>query len=65
MNQILSLAAIRGLWRLLIVGIGGIHAAVAVLRQSMNADGISYLEVGAAYWRGDWEMALNGVWSPL
>jgi hypothetical protein len=28
------------------------------------ADGISYLDIGDAYWRGDWHMAINAFWSP-
>src|SRR5262249_36198947 len=28
-------------------------------------DGISYLEVGEAYARGDWSAAINTYWSPL
>jgi hypothetical protein len=34
-------------------------------RHHMNSDGISYLDMGDAYLRGDWEMAINGYWSPL
>jgi hypothetical protein len=34
-------------------------------RFTMNADGISYLDIGDAYWRGDWHMAINALWSPL
>jgi hypothetical protein len=34
-------------------------------RFSMNPDGISYLDIGDAYWRGDWHMAINAYWSPL
>jgi hypothetical protein len=34
-------------------------------RFTMNPDGISYLDVGDAYWRGDWHNALNAYWSPL
>jgi hypothetical protein len=34
-------------------------------RFTMNADGISYLDIGDAYWRGDWRMAINAYWSPL
>lgn len=30
----------------------------------MGADGISYLDIGDAYWRGDWPAAINGMWSP-
>jgi hypothetical protein len=31
----------------------------------MNADGISYLDIGDAYVRGDWAAAINAVWSPM
>jgi hypothetical protein len=31
----------------------------------MNPDGISYLDIGDAYWRGDWHNAINAYWSPL
>jgi hypothetical protein len=34
-------------------------------RQSMGADGIAYLDMGDAYMRGDWHMAINAHWSPL
>jgi hypothetical protein len=34
-------------------------------RFTMNPDGISYLDMGDAYLRGDWHMAINGWWSPL
>jgi hypothetical protein len=34
-------------------------------RFTMNPDGISYLDMGDAYWRADWHMALNAYWSPL
>jgi hypothetical protein len=34
-------------------------------RHSMQADGISYLDMGDAIIRGDWKMAINGYWSPL
>lgn len=30
-----------------------------------DLDGIAYLEMGEAYWRGDWATAINGYWSPL
>ena len=53
------------LMRLLALGLGAVHTTVAVLQQSMNEDGIGYLDMGDAWFRGDWEMAINGVWSPL
>ncbi len=31
----------------------------------MNADGISYLDIGDAYMRGDLDAAINSVWSPM
>jgi len=34
-------------------------------RNTMNPDGISYLDMGDAFWRGDWHAAVNGLWSPL
>jgi hypothetical protein len=34
-------------------------------RFTMNPDGMSYLEVGATYWRGDWHGAISAYWSPL
>src|SRR5438874_516949 len=34
-------------------------------RHSMTSDGMAYLDMGDAYWRGDWRMAVNAYWSPL
>jgi hypothetical protein len=34
-------------------------------RNLIHADGLAYLEVGEAYIKGDWEAAINGLWSPL
>ncbi|MBV8894811.1 MAG: hypothetical protein JO266_23015 [Acidobacteria bacterium] len=34
-------------------------------RHTMQADGISYLDMGDAIIRGDWKMAINAYWSPL
>jgi hypothetical protein len=31
----------------------------------MNVDGISYLDMGDAYWKADWSAAINGYWSPF
>jgi hypothetical protein len=31
----------------------------------MSPDGVSYLDLGDAYWRGDWNAALNAQWNPL
>jgi Fe2+ transport system protein FeoA len=35
------------------------------LRQTMASDGVAYLDMGDAYWRGDWKMAINAHWSPM
>ena len=56
---------IRNLCRVLAVGLGALHAYAAIKSQSMNADGIAYLDIGDAYFRADWANAINPVWSPL
>jgi len=53
------------LFRLMAITLGGLHAWAAVISYSMNADGISYLDIGDAYMRGDWNTAISSVWSPL
>lgn len=50
--------------RLIALAMGAVHSATAVMQQSMNEDGISYLDLGDAWLRGDWDAAINGVWSP-
>jgi hypothetical protein len=60
----------RPLWlrwgfRLLAVVMGGLHAWAAAVSHSMNPDGINYLDIGDAYFRGDWTTAVSTVWSPL
>jgi len=30
-----------------------------------NPDGVSYMDMGDQYWRGNWHAALNSYWSPL
>ena len=34
-------------------------------RNVTDCDGISYLDIGDAYFRGDWKSAINPFWSPL
>ena len=34
-------------------------------RFAINPDGVSYLDIGDAWWRGDWHNAINAYWSPL
>lgn len=51
--------------RVITVLMGGLYAWAAAASHSMNADGISYLDMGDAYMRGDWQTAINTVWSPM
>ena len=34
-------------------------------RFEMTVDGVSYLDIGDAYFRGDWKGAVNAYWSPF
>jgi hypothetical protein len=36
-----------------------------ICRFKMNPDGVSYLDMGDYYWKGNWHAALNPYWSPL
>ncbi|MFA6560296.1 MAG: hypothetical protein WCV00_00125 [Verrucomicrobiia bacterium] len=47
----------------LIGALGLIHTWAG--RHYMNPDGVSYLDIGDAYFRGDWALAINSYWSPL
>ncbi len=51
------------LFILLAVFLGAIQAWAN--RFKMNPDGISYLDIADAYWRGEWREAVNAYWSPL
>lgn len=53
------------LLRALVLGMAAVHAVAAGIVESMNADGVHYLDQGDAWWRGDWRTAVNGTWSPL
>lgn len=48
----------------------GLIAVCALLdcwyaRFQNNPDGVSYMDMGDLYWRGNWHAALNSYWSPL
>jgi hypothetical protein len=58
-------ARIRWAWRLFALLLASGHTAAAIAAESMNEDGISYLDMGDAILRGEWGMAINSVWSPL
>jgi hypothetical protein len=53
----------RALLRAAVVAIGA--AAAFRGRHGLNADGVSYLDLGDALARGDWSLAINAYWSPL
>jgi len=36
-----------------------------ICRYCMISDGVSYLDIGDAYLRGDWAAAINAYWSPM
>ena len=50
-------------FRLLAVGLGAVHAWQA--RHAISPDAISYLDMADVYLRRDWQMTVNGLWSPL
>jgi hypothetical protein len=56
---------LRNGFRLLAVTLAGLHAWTAARSHSMNPDGVAYLDIGDAYFRGDWAVAISTVWSPL
>jgi hypothetical protein len=60
-----NLKKAQALFRVLAIGLALLHVYAAIQSQSMNADGISYLDIGDAYFRADWSNAINAVWSPL
>ncbi|HET9905880.1 MAG TPA: hypothetical protein VFQ23_04550 [Anaerolineales bacterium] len=60
-----NLRRVQVVFRILACGLGVLHVYAAITSQSMNADGIAYLDIGDAYFRGDWANAINPVWSPL
>ncbi|MFQ5890966.1 MAG: hypothetical protein ACE5JR_13120 [Gemmatimonadota bacterium] len=53
------------LFRLLAIVLGTLHTWAAIAHESMNEDGISYLDLGDAWLRGEWGAALSSAWSPL
>jgi 4-amino-4-deoxy-L-arabinose transferase-like glycosyltransferase len=56
---------LRILLRAVALVLGAANAGAAVLAQSMNEDGINYLDQADAWMRGDWGTAINGTWSPM
>jgi 4-amino-4-deoxy-L-arabinose transferase-like glycosyltransferase len=56
---------IRWAGRGAILALALLHTWAAISAYSINADGINYMDMGDAFWRGDWATAVNPVWSPL
>ncbi len=50
---------------ILVTGFVLMAGAAFVHRYTTNPDALSYLEVGEAWFRGDFKAALNGYWNPL
>lgn len=64
-SKVVQPAWVKLIGRFVVLALGSVHTAVAVLKQSMNEDGIAYLDLGDAWVRGQWEEVLNTTWSPL
>jgi len=45
------------------LALGALEAWIS--RYTMISDGVSYLDIGDAYFRGDWAAAVNAYWSPM
>ena len=56
---------VQWMGRCLVLALGSAHTVVAIVNQSMNEDGIAYLDLGDAWVRGQWGEVLNTTWSPL
>jgi hypothetical protein len=63
--KLLLIRNVKLVGRLFAILLGIIHTWAAIRAYSMNADGINYLDMGDAFWTGDWGQAVNPVWSPL
>lgn len=48
---------------IVLLALGAIQAWAGRFR--INADAVSYLDIGDSYFRGEWRTAINGYWSPL
>jgi hypothetical protein len=57
--------SLRRFFWLVAIALGVLHTWAGASSQSMNPDGIAYLDIGDAYVRADWNMAINPYWSPL
>jgi hypothetical protein len=60
-----GLFQLRWVMRLFAVGLGAAISLVSIAQQSMNEDGISYLDIGEAFYGGNYGEIFNAHWSPL
>lgn len=60
----ISIRELQVILQILAVFTGALQAWVNRFSLS-STDGISYIEIGEAYFRGDWNAAINTYWSPL
>jgi len=52
-------------WAQGVVLLAGLRCAVAGRNLTIGSDGLAYLDVGRAYLRHDWSIAVNGYWGPF
>jgi hypothetical protein len=64
-KKALPLISLRSFFWLVAITLGVLHTWAGASSHSMNPDGIAYLDIGDAYVRADWNMAINPYWSPL
>ena len=55
--------SLRAIFWFLAILLGALQ--VWAFRYNMDPDGTSYLDIGDAYLRGEWDVAINAIWSPL
>jgi len=63
MNTLKKALAAERFYLILCIVLGAVQAWIC--RYSMIADGVSYLDIGDAYFRRDWAAAINAYWSPM
>src|SRR5690242_18466110 len=59
----LGLPLIKCSWWIIAIGFGLWFGWIS--RNAINPDGISYLDIGDAWWHGDFRSAINPYWSPM
>lgn len=62
-NKEINIGRIKITFRVVAVLLGLLQAWAA--RNNFDNNGVPYLDIGDAYFRGDWNSAINSYWSPL